>query len=181
MIFYGESNLPLVRYHGFRVMPFLVDLLLALAVAWLLAWSVDRLVRAAARAARRRKLGRERGTDPPSSMSVRWSKYLPRFPAILLMPTVLTACALLGVYQDKDRFAGWGSNFPLRFLVVDLDIDPFVPGEEYGWSIFGVWGFLVDTSLALAVAWALAMAFDRLLFPLARRLHRKKPEQGEPS
>ena len=43
------------------------------------------------------------------------------------------------------------------------------PGEEYGWSIIGVKGSLVDTSLALAAAWAFAMTVDRLVFPLLRR------------
>ena len=110
-------------------------------------------------------------------MRLRWTRWLPGFPAILLMPTVLTTWASLTVHGHFGM--GWGSNFPLRFVVVNLDFGQFGPGVNYGWSIFGVWGFLVDTSLALAVAWALPMAVDRLVFPLVRRLYRKKPEQGE--
>ncbi len=88
-------------------------------------------------------------------MRLRWPRYLPRFPAILLIPTVLTAWALIWVHQDQDRFTGWGSNFPLRFLVADWDFGP-----------------------ALVVAWALAMAVDRLLFPLLRG--RRRPETAAP-
>ena len=111
-------------------------------------------------------------------MSLRWPRYLPRFPAILLMPTVLTAWALLWVHQDEMGIAWW-SNFPLTFWVVDFDTGPDISGEV-GWSILGVWGFLVDTSLALAAAWAPAMALDRLLFPWIRRRRRRHRAAGEP-
>ena len=51
-----------------------------------------------------------------------------------------------------------------------------------GWVIrreYYIGRFLADLGLALATAYIFAMAVDRLVFPLVRRLHRKKPEQGE--
>ncbi|MCZ6688626.1 MAG: hypothetical protein O7H41_03385 [Planctomycetota bacterium] len=53
--------------------------------------------------------------------------------------------------------------------------------------VLAIWALLTVHSqgqggmgwFALTVAWALAMAVERLVFPLARRLHGKKPEQGE--
>ena len=84
-------------------------------------------------------------------MSCCWRSYLPRFPAVLLVPTVLTAWASFWVRQDEIGF-DWVS--PLSFRSWEDDFD------------FG---------LALAVAWALAMAVDRLVFPWIRRSRREEP------
>ena len=83
-------------------------------------------------------------------MSSGWPRYLPRFPAVILIPTVLTAWALFWVRQEEIGF-GWVSNFPLRS-----------------------WGGDFNFHLALAVAWTLAMAVDRLVFPLLRGKRRQE-------
>ncbi len=81
-------------------------------------------------------------------MRFRWPRYLPRFPAILLLPTVVTAWALLWVHYENE-WLGWTSNFPLEFYVVDLNYS----NPDLGWSILNVRNFLVATTVALAAGW----------------------------
>ena len=122
-------------------------------------------------------------------MRLRWPKYLPRFPAVLLMPTVLAAWVMLWVHPMDEVSGwkwGWGSDFPLRFIVTPYDTDPVSalvnPGQAYGWSIMGVRGFLVDIFLALAAAWAPAMGLERLPIPWIRgRRRHKRATPPEPS
>ncbi len=90
-------------------------------------------------------------------MSVRWPRYLPRFPSFLLLPTIVVPWAVLGA---EPSLWGWEWRFPLTFCVWNV--------PNLGWSIIGVVGFVVDTSLVMAVAWAFAMAVERLAVPYFR-------------
>ena len=104
-------------------------------------------------------------------MRSRLRRWLPGFPAVLAMPVGIVAWA--GIWADTNYHGEkqWLFDFPMRFVVGD------VPG--YGWTIWGVEALLVDSILALAVAWALAMAVDRLVFPFIRR--RRRSERATPS
>ena len=82
-----------------------------------------------------------------------------------MMPIVMTMWVAIFVHPYSLGVAGWASDFPLSFWIGDIGTQR---GRDYGWSIGGVWGFLVDTSLALAAAYLIAMAVDRLLFPWVR-------------
>ncbi len=107
-------------------------------------------------------------------MRFRWPRFLPKFPAVLLAPALMAALAFSGA-EKQPGWPIWDWKFPLKFTIA----------YEYSvkaWAIVGVGGFLVDTSLALAAAWALAMAVDRLVFPLLQRRRRQgRPTPPEPS
>ena len=129
-------------------------------------------------------------------MSIRWPRFLPRLPALLLIPALVPAWASL-MWGPESSHHGYGyergyeRGFPLVFEVyskkplshrytwnqsiaaVEITIDRGELAE------FRVPHFLFDLAVALVVAYLFAMAVDRLLFPLVRRLHGKKPEQGE--
>ncbi len=100
-------------------------------------------------------------------MSVRWPRYLPRFPAILIMPTVLFTWdnRARTHYSHGIFIRGW--DWPMEFMVFR--------DEVWGWLLYGVGQFIIDVSLALATAYLLAMAVDRLVFPLIRRRRRQGP------
>ena len=98
-------------------------------------------------------------------MSFRWPKYLPGYPAVLLMPTVLAIWAILcfsihpHLLRKEDH---WG--FPLTFST--------------GGSIWP-FPFLIDLTIALLVAYAVAMIVQDFVFPMLRSLQRRKRGQGE--
>ena len=104
-------------------------------------------------------------------MSLRWPKFLPRFPALLLTPMILGYWLLWGMAGvDKSLpIAGavfeW--HFPMKATVCHL--------SRYGWCVLSLGALLVDATLALAVAYGLPMLFDRLLFPLLRGRRRQEP------
>ena len=137
-------------------------------------------------------------------MSIGWPKFLPRLPALLLIPALVPAWASL-MWGPESSHHGYGyergyeRGFPLAFEVYRTDATPSIVGTPYivrrspkTWSVvlasfdhaerteFWLSHFLVDLAVALVVAYILAMAVERFLFPLARRLHGKKPEPGEP-
>ncbi|MCZ6691115.1 MAG: hypothetical protein O7H41_16125 [Planctomycetota bacterium] len=118
-------------------------------------------------------------------MRFRWpTKYLPSFPAVLLVPVVLA------VWAGLCRFprGGWSEGgytfleskgFPFVFEVEMLVM------LEGGTSVVACafwWGrLLIDVVIALLVAYMMAMAFDRLLFPMIRRRLRRQADPGEPN
>ncbi|MCZ6691123.1 MAG: hypothetical protein O7H41_16165 [Planctomycetota bacterium] len=152
-------------YAGFRLTPYLVDLLLAVVVAWVLAWGTDRPVQKwAVLSLRFRRVLRWM-----PSIRFRWPKFLPRFPAILLMFAILwlwvTLCTIPRKdserYQYSDYSAGAvqgvGKGFPFIFVGSKL-----VPGSVYRDYGFMPVEFLIDLIIALAAAYLLAMGVERL-------------------
>ena len=102
-------------------------------------------------------------------MSIRWPKYLPRWPAVLLLPAVLAAWAL----QCSIPWvcgSSYGIGFPLPFRRHD---------GHWGWSPLKLDNVLIDLTLALVTAYTLAMVVDRLVFPLIRG--RRRQERTAPS
>ncbi|MCZ6691548.1 MAG: hypothetical protein O7H41_18315 [Planctomycetota bacterium] len=131
-------------------------------------------------------------------MSIRWPRFLPRLPALLLIPALVPAWASL-LWGPESSGQGYERGFPLAFEVYHTDatrsIVPtpyivrtspktFSMGLHYfnyaERSDFRLPHFLFDLMVALFAAYLFAMAVERLVFPLAHRLLGKKPEQGEP-
>lgn len=163
--FYGIWRGPDGIYVGFRLAAYLVDLLIAVVVAWVLAMAVDRRL---LQWVRPRRWWRE-----VRSMSFRWPRHLPKFPAVLLVPAVLALWAgLCSVYRDGPSSWDGGWGVPLRF-------DGWWPGMSSPPPAFRVTPFLIDLTLALAAAYLIAMAVDRLLFPAIGSTPRKKLRQGD--
>ena len=96
---------------------------------------------------------------------LRWTRLLPRFPAVLLVPAALAAwAALCYIY-----LGGWEEPaFPL----------PFWGGRHHG-SYIRVDNILTDLFLALATAYTFAMVVDRLVFPAIRAGRRRKRGREE--
>ncbi|MCZ6688501.1 MAG: hypothetical protein O7H41_02740 [Planctomycetota bacterium] len=171
LLFYGSSWEPVggLSGFGFRLIPYLVDLLLAVAVSWVLAWGTDRPVQIwAVLSLRFRRVLRW-----ILSIRFRWTRYLPRFPAVLLVPVVLVLWAgLCSVYRGGPSSWDGGWGVPLRF-------DGWWPGMSSPPPAFRVTPFLIDLTLALAAAYLMAMAVDRLLFPAIGSTPRRKLRQGD--
>ena len=125
-------------------------------------------------------------------MRLRWpTKYLPRFPAILLVFAVLGLWVVLSTAKPGNMVGiikTWhphfgsvakdGYGFPFVFIGVLFVYGPDPPVYlSYGFNLYAL---AADLALALATAYLVAMGAERLLFPLARRLLGKKSEQGEP-
>ena len=118
-------------------------------------------------------------------------RFLPRFPAVLLVPAVLGLWVVLcitrtpydwsslwrsgvGSYIRSWWDGGPGLNargFPFTFYGTwELDeVD-----QIYRWTGFQIGWFLLDLIIALAAAWGFAMLIDRVAFPLIRATHRRK-------
>ena len=154
-----------------------IDASLAVAAAWALAMAVERLVFPLVRRQSTKKFG--------------WPRFLPRLPTLLLMPAfVFIWVSLLWFPESSDR--GYERGYPLVFEEFATGVKwVHIPRMGLGSLSFPAPSYLVrsefrlphfmfDLAVALVVAYLVAMAVDRLLFPLVRRLHRKKPEQGEP-
>ena len=175
---WGPGEVPGWSILGVRA--FLVDTSLALAVSWASAMAVDRLVF---------PLVRGQSTKTSADASISWPSFLPRLPALLLIPAFVFIWASL-LWGPETSRQGYERGFPLVFEVYRPRVvwDPLRLPKTWAEkaqckrdrSEFRVLHFLFDLAIALVVAYLLAMAVDRLLFPLARRLHRKRPEQGEP-
>ena len=106
-------------------------------------------------------------------MKRRWPRFLPRFPALLLVPTVLGAWVpLCFAFPHPYRFRD-AIGFPLHFKIGNWW------RYESGWHSPGAFEFYpvrltVDIGVALATAYAAAMTLDRLVFPLLRGRRRQK-------
>ncbi|MCZ6688249.1 MAG: hypothetical protein O7H41_01395 [Planctomycetota bacterium] len=159
-------------YTGFRLTPYLVDLLLAVVVGWVLAWGTDRPVQKwAVLSLRFRRVLRWMLSIRFRWLSIRfrWPKFLPRFPAILLMFAILwlwvTLCTIpqkdsgSHLYSDYSGGAVQGvvKGFPFIFIGSKI-----VPGSVYRDYGFMPVEFLIDLIIALATAYLLAMGVERL-------------------
>ena len=132
-------------------------------------------------------------------MTFRLRKYLPGWPAFLLVPAVLGLWVVLFIPHTETDWSSLGIPGRRLSSLQNAELESrykpqgfpftFSAGWEaqitsrqavYRWTGFQMTWFLLDLIIALTVAYLFAMAIERLLFPLARRLHRKKPEQGEP-
>ena len=135
-------------------------------------------------------------------MRPRWRKYLPGWPAVLLVPAVLAVWIMLGIFAPEKGLPG-SRGFPFDFAVrwEEYEMNPQLFAnlrkhfpQEYSQyseenlpilrrpvrgSGFQISWFLIDLVIALAVAWVLAMIVDRVLFPLARRRSSKEPDRRE--
>ena len=109
-------------------------------------------------------------------MSIRWAKYLPRFPAALLCPAILGLWAAFCTVHRVHPLLGhryYGSGvpetergIPFAFLGVWRENQP----DQWSYYVgFQRAPFLMDLAIALAVAWAFAMVVDRTVFPWLRR------------
>ena len=111
-------------------------------------------------------------------MSIRWPRFLPRLPALLLIPALVPAWASV-MWKTEASCRGYERGYPLVFETYRTEVRMVVhwrtattltiaPGHTDR-SEFQLPHFMFDLVIALAVAYTLAMAVDRLLFPLVRR------------
>ena len=128
-------------------------------------------------------------------MSLRWRRYLPRFPAVLVLIAVLgiwfVVCTAprrdpldTQVFHREPGTEGLVRRDPMGFPFVFAETkDESAPGV--GFRIvrhYDAGIFLVDLALALATAYFLAMVLDRLVFPwLRRRRQQERATPPEPS
>ncbi|MCZ6691549.1 MAG: hypothetical protein O7H41_18320 [Planctomycetota bacterium] len=118
------------------------------------------------------------------SIRIAWSRFWPRFPALLLVPTILAtwvAACVLELYPSNwwDYGSGWG--FPMRFYGrwnVPIQVDSLRTGIYHG---FRLDAFLFDLELAIIAAWLFPVLLDRLVFPLLRGKRRARQGHGEPN
>ena len=107
-----------------------------------------------------------------SSVRAWWHKFLPRFPAVLLIPGLLMVwamfCLVPLVSADLRGDTDFLFGFPVSFVHTD--------GARF--FRFSPPRFLVDLTAVLASVYAIAMAVDRLVFPFIRR--RRRPERATP-
>ena len=124
-----------------------------------------------------------------------WSKYLPGFPAVLLVLAVLGLWAQLCVTESEYDWSylelpGGGPlhispelegpwHEPRGFPFTFSGRWKHLGGGKLTWTGFQINWFLVDLIIALTVAYIVAMEVELRLFPLVRWLYGKKPEQGE--
>ncbi len=101
-------------------------------------------------------------------MRLRWPRYLPRFPAVLLMPVALAAWMLQGL---PGLFGAWELGYGWPFEVTGpFHVGSWLSRRDMIWQV-NCWS-------GLAMAYLLAMAVDRLVFPLLRR--RRGQERATP-
>ncbi len=122
-------------------------------------------------------------------MSFRWRRFLPRYPAVLLVPTTLALWAALCFLPREHPgrpllFTAleeplYERGVPLAFFGVWRELEPNHFKYDAGFQLSP---FLIDLALVLAAGWAFAMAVDRLVFPWVRsRKERKRANQPKPS
>ena len=130
-------------------------------------------------------------------MRLRWRKYLPGWPAVLLVPAVLAVWIMLCIFAPEKGLPG-SRGFPFDFAVrwEEYEMNPQLFAnlrkhfpQEYSQyseenlpilrrpvrgSGFQIHWFLIDLIIALTAAYLFAMAVDRLVFPLVRGQGTKK-------
>ncbi len=114
-------------------------------------------------------------------MSIRWSKYLPSYPAILLVPVILAFWVALGWEKRGPHFGPPSYGFPLIFKGrledqwCELHSLPHT-------AVYGFWidRLLIDLGLALGTAYVVAMIVDRLVFPMIRGTLKQKQDSQVP-
>ncbi len=136
-------------------------------------------------------------------MRLRWpTKYLPSFPAILLVPAVLGLWATLCIADSEYEWSSISLPGTRVISIPPEGVEPWYNPRGFPFTFSGSWEeretkpvgvevydeigfkihwFLVDLIIALAVGYLLAMRVERSLFPLVRRLLGKKAEEGEPN
>ena len=117
-------------------------------------------------------------------MRIRWPRFLPGFPAVLLVPVVLGLWIWLcmtpqieprGKWQwdwnagrGREFIRVWKGKRGVPFAFLGHKMDPrrgaHTP-RRYGFKPIP---FTADLAIALAVAYGLAIALDRLVFPAIR-------------
>ena len=109
-------------------------------------------------------------------MRFRWPRFLPGFPAVLLMPAILAAWAILCSIPRYSVTDPWfpRQGFPLAYWTTWDD-----PGSVHDFFGFRASRFVFDLGFALAVSWLFALAIDRLVFPAIRAARRGKRGTGE--
>ena len=110
-------------------------------------------------------------------MRLRWPRLLPGFPAALLVPAFLAGWAI----QCSIPIVVWTRGAE-RIVSFQGEPFPFMVRAQFAdlvGSEFRVSAFFMDLALALAAAYLIAMAADRLLFPAIRAARGKKLGQGE--
>ena len=125
-------------------------------------------------------------------MRFRWTRWLPGFPAVLLMPAiVVTWASLLWAPEGDTCWEGGGLGpewgFPIVFARYDaVQVRKTDPRSGLARRIrstrlseFRVSHFLIDLAIVLAAAYILTMAADRLLFPAIRGARRRSRGSGE--
>ena len=95
-------------------------------------------------------------------MSVRWPRYLPRFPAIVLIP-VIAAWWFVNGFQSHL----WGSLFFIWIFPLETHLTYM---SRSGWYLQFKGAFVVDLATFLVVGYVAAIAADRVLFPYIRYL-----------
>ena len=117
-------------------------------------------------------------------MRLRWPRFLPGFPAILLVPAVLGFSVTLNSARLEARAGNPSYGFPLTFKGY-FEVRGFLPGTARILAVdfyeyeFRITPLLIDLIIALTVAYSLAMAADRLVFPAIRGGRRRKRGSGE--
>lgn len=120
-------------------------------------------------------------------MRSRWSRFLPGWPAALLVPAVLAYWAVLCFVPPA--YVGVGeywvlestNGFPFEYTVPGVDIDP-TGGVTVTFYIDILWELLVlDAVLAATAAWFFALAVDRFILHPIRAARMKKHGLGEGS
>ena len=102
-------------------------------------------------------------------MRLRWPKYLPRFPAILLVPAVLVAWAGACYFPHVDlesSYFGFPKPFYWHLQRADL-------------SDFDVGPLVIDLTFAMATAYLVAFGVERFVFPAIRARQGRKRGTGE--
>ncbi len=123
-----------------------------------------------------------RGSEVASGRS--WLvKNLPRWPAILLVPAILGMWAALCALPRGHPLPTplYERGVPFAFIQVLEPRSDYPNYSEYH-TVLRFTPLLVDLAVALAAAYLLAMAVDRLVFPWIRRRRRQaRSTPPEPS
>ena len=130
--------------------------------------------------------------EADTGMSIRLSRFLPRYPGVLLMPAVLGLwiglCTVgredprgMATLMDSGFALEWREVYGVPFYFVG---SKRVPGRgPNAWRGYGfrVVPFLIDIALALATAYIVAVGVERLVLFKIQARHRRRLGQGEPN
>ena len=116
----------------------------------------------------------------------RWRRFLPGYPAILLVPAILGLWVGLTwankdySFQTRPHVRNPSYGIPLSFMGHRDDQWCKAHSRRHK-QVYGFWidRFLIDLAIALASAYIVGMAADRLLFPAIRAARRRKRGAGE--
>ena len=108
-------------------------------------------------------------------MRFRWPRYLPKFPAVLLIPVILGWWFISGIMHAPPGVPPGLMHFVWEFprSVVLLHT------PRVGWLVVNRAAFVLDVATFLAAGYIAAMSVDRLLFPLVREIDRMAQGQED--